>query len=108
MLVLVLVLMFVLVLLLLLAHDHLLMARACTQKVPSMTSASDVSAHRTSSSSEWLHTHLDKPIVRTVLQRAAELLQIPGVIPSDFELQLVHYAPCAPSGFSSAKFMCFP
>ena len=62
-----------------------------------MTSASDVSAHRTSSSSEWLHTHLDKPIVRTVLQRAAELLQIPGVIPSDFELQLVHYAPCAPS-----------
>eukprot|EP01046_Picozoa_sp_COSAG06_P031863 COSAG06_NODE_3138_length_5802_cov_15.311766_2_plen_450_part_00 len=61
--------------------------------VPSMVTSSEVSAHRTSSSVEWLHHRLDVPVVRTILQRAAELSGVDGVEPADFELQVVHYAP---------------
>ncbi len=69
-----------------------LIAEGRPQLVPSMVTSSQISAHRTSSSTEWLHHRLDSPAVRTILQRAAQLVGIPGVQPADFELQLVHYA----------------
>ena len=47
---------------------------------------------RTSSSAKLLHMHLDKPVVRVLLQRVAALVGIEGVQPSGFELQMVRYA----------------
>ena len=70
-----------------------LVAAGAPLLVPSMITSSAVSAHRTSSSAEWLHHRLDLPVVRTLLQRAAQLVSVgkAPVQPSDFELQVVHY-----------------
>eukprot|EP01052_Picozoa_sp_SAG31_P000493 SAG31_NODE_14_length_37953_cov_109.719660_27_plen_647_part_00 len=38
-----------------------------------------------------LQLHMDQPVVRQLLQRAGSLVGIPGVLPSDFELQVVQY-----------------
>ena len=58
---------------------------------PSTTAQSALDFRRTSRSAELLHARLEQPVVQKLLQRAAALLQLPGVRPSDFELQLVHY-----------------
>lgn len=38
-----------------------------------------------------LQMQMDQPVVRQLLQRAGSLVGIPGVLPSDFELQVVQY-----------------
>eukprot|EP01043_Picozoa_sp_COSAG02_P060841 COSAG02_NODE_8042_length_2737_cov_2.543215_2_plen_209_part_00 len=38
-----------------------------------------------------LQLRMDQPVVRQLLQRAGTLAGIPGVLPSDFELQVVQY-----------------
>lgn len=44
---------------------------------------------RTSSSAVRLQTHLNRKVVRQLTQRAASLLRIPGVLPSDLEMNVV-------------------